>query len=571
MQQSGIPYLIGKHGAPAAPVPDYQPGNWTIQQFQFPLAWGLAGHHGFALLNPAGKVVHEMQGLATDPQGNIIAIGTFGDKLKVYAFPGSNVYARASATCTVASGPYSNVVESIWGAAMAGAAAINAQKLAYPFLGFGANSNSVATTLATCMNAREPAKVVRASLYVPGQGALLLPISEIKNIQRACGLTATVAGSTWPSHVLPKPPTAEPPALQGTNKLQRIRNQVQAFQIELRHQIETLTTIRNARDTTYGTQLRIDALLQGTYTASARWSALSDALDASLQVFEETITDPVIQAWVSEGVSAVEPIAMSDARAINSAFLKQHALAAQTRAPRLAPPVTDYQSAYYASWVQQASLFQMGEPMGGDRHRRRVRFADGSYAVVQAYQPITTRSDQSKLRLSLATFLGSIVGLMGTALAQNAGTDSALYPPNDATWQAYEINYYTQDGAATPWGTRYIYGWQQSASIHQAITLDGQSNPELFFDFADSPQEFTWYRWRTGSAQPRVMASLPNTSSSAAAPLAEPLATAAALVQAAASCGDTQAGACPYMPSPSMAAGAAPLWAALPERHSSLG
>lgn len=63
-----------------------QSGNYRIVKSQLPLVGGLGGHNFIAVLDPSGKVVHELNGLATSKDGAIKPIGYLSsDRLKVYS------------------------------------------------------------------------------------------------------------------------------------------------------------------------------------------------------------------------------------------------------------------------------------------------------------------------------------------------------------------------------------------------------------------------------------------------------------------------------------------------------
>lgn len=76
-------------------------------------------------------------------------------------------------------------------AAMAAAReALNERSLHYPFLGLGANSNSVATTLLRAGALPDPV-IPAGAVLVPGWGRVLLPPARLREIQRNAGLAVS--------------------------------------------------------------------------------------------------------------------------------------------------------------------------------------------------------------------------------------------------------------------------------------------------------------------------------------------------------------------------------------------
>jgi hypothetical protein len=58
-------------------------GQYRIVKAQLPLLGGLAGHNFLVLIDPAGKIVGELHGLATDAEGHPKPIGHLpSDELK---------------------------------------------------------------------------------------------------------------------------------------------------------------------------------------------------------------------------------------------------------------------------------------------------------------------------------------------------------------------------------------------------------------------------------------------------------------------------------------------------------
>ena len=65
--------------------------------------------------------------------------------------------------------------------------ALNERSLHYPFLGLGANSNSVATTLLRAAGLPDPV-IPAGAILVPGWGRVLLPPARLRAIQREAGI-----------------------------------------------------------------------------------------------------------------------------------------------------------------------------------------------------------------------------------------------------------------------------------------------------------------------------------------------------------------------------------------------
>lgn len=65
---------------------------------------------------------------------------------------------------------------------------LNERSFRYPFLGLGANSNSVATTLVRAAGLPDPV-IPAGAVLVPGWGRVLLPEARLQAIRRAAGVT----------------------------------------------------------------------------------------------------------------------------------------------------------------------------------------------------------------------------------------------------------------------------------------------------------------------------------------------------------------------------------------------
>jgi len=177
--------------------------------------------------------------------------------------------------------------------------------------------------------------------------------------------------------------------------------------------------------------------------------------------------------------------------------------------------LTNDRLAYEASWASQARLFQVGRPVGGDIHRRVHVFKDQSYVLMQAHTPRLTYSDASQAALVLAALCGAVAGAIigGPAGAAAAGALAGTVTggvavrssrPCDAAWQLYTFRYYESAAATRPRFSSRFYGWLRSPSIREPVALDGERNPARFVNFADQPQDFSWWTCRTGDAEVRT-------------------------------------------------------------------
>jgi hypothetical protein len=175
-------------------------GYYKIVEAQLPIVMGLAGHDLLAVLNPAGQVIQEFEGLATSSSGQIKPIGYLpSDTLKVYEFNGQYNYNSNESQALVVSSTTLAGLQPYINAMVTCKNDMNSENLSYPFLGLGANSNSVASTLDACMGVPEPF-IPNSALITPGVGTLLLPASTISSVQTANGLNQTsTAGDNYVS------------------------------------------------------------------------------------------------------------------------------------------------------------------------------------------------------------------------------------------------------------------------------------------------------------------------------------------------------------------------------------
>lgn len=153
-----ILYVI-THNPIVRPMPKPSAGNWSIQLMQHPLLFGFAGHNYLALRNADGAIVSELHGLATDTRTNTWKyVGSREtDLLKVWEFEsGKYLASKTYPGIILMEGDEKDVVHS-WALAMKCKGPINDRNISYPPYGVSfktetINSNSVAYTLAQCMN-----------------------------------------------------------------------------------------------------------------------------------------------------------------------------------------------------------------------------------------------------------------------------------------------------------------------------------------------------------------------------------------------------------------------------------
>ena len=167
--------------------------NYTISEVQLPLLGGVAGHDMLVLKDPDGTVIGEIDGLATSSSGSIKAIGYLpSDTLQVYAYNGPQYYYSTYPQTVLASGSEADIT-SMWNAGLAAGSAINDLDLPYPFMGLGANSNSVASTIIAAMGLPETT-IPGSAPITPGVGTLLLPTATLQAIQSEYNISGTFNG-----------------------------------------------------------------------------------------------------------------------------------------------------------------------------------------------------------------------------------------------------------------------------------------------------------------------------------------------------------------------------------------
>lgn len=161
--------------------------NYTIVQAQLPVA-GLGGHNLLVIKDPNGKVIAEVDGLATGANGIPKPMGYLpSDTLKFHSFTGAEYYRESLHQTTLFSGTYTEVMQR-WAAAKEAGERINDKDLHYPFMGLGRNSNSVASTLIKAMGLEEP-KNTGPALIMPGKGVILLEPEKVQEIWQHNGVS----------------------------------------------------------------------------------------------------------------------------------------------------------------------------------------------------------------------------------------------------------------------------------------------------------------------------------------------------------------------------------------------
>lgn len=158
-------------------------GKYQIIQSQLPLVWGLGGHNLVVVTDPSGGVLGEFNGLATSARGQIKPIGYLPtDQLRVFKFSQARYYRSTQNQYVVfSSSSYADISSRI-NAMEQCMHQINAQNMRYPFLGLGKNSNSVASTLLSCIGGKET-PLPKGAWIMPGVGNLLLPQPVIDGIR----------------------------------------------------------------------------------------------------------------------------------------------------------------------------------------------------------------------------------------------------------------------------------------------------------------------------------------------------------------------------------------------------
>lgn len=207
----------------------------------------------------------------------------------------------------------------------------------------------------------------------------------------------------------------------------------------------------------------------------------------------------------------------------------QHYLDAPAPGPA-APVIPSYITAYNdctgydATWDIQAQFFKYGTPVGCNLNRRRLLFADKSCVEIQAHVPAGAYSSGSDLAVAGACLAGGaavamvVAGIMSFALiplvaagvavgASVGATGTALVHlasrPYNAVWQGYTARYYRSTAAPSPSGIREFYGWKKADTILETVRINGSDDVSTFENFANTPENYEWWRWRQGNASYR--------------------------------------------------------------------
>jgi len=166
-------------------------GHYRIVKVELPLLGGIAGHNFLVMIDPDGKVIGELHGLATDAQGRAKPIGNLpSDRLKGHV--DKRWYHPDFAQAEVASGDPAKIM-NLWNAAVAARTIMDARDIQYPWFGLGQNSNSYLSTLIASMGLTEPPLPGGAPVK-PGAGSMLLEPNDIQGIQRQHNIGAARSG-----------------------------------------------------------------------------------------------------------------------------------------------------------------------------------------------------------------------------------------------------------------------------------------------------------------------------------------------------------------------------------------
>lgn len=166
------------HNPIVNPKPPVIEGKWSIQLMQHPLVFGVAGHNYLTLRDEKNTIRRELHGLATDKDnGGWKYYGTDrSDLLKVWEFSDPHYYlAQKNYAGTVLFEGSEENAKAVWEKGLVCKDEINAKNLPYPPYGIKVtgdteNSNSVAYTLALCMNLNPK----HLGLITPGWGKNIL-------------------------------------------------------------------------------------------------------------------------------------------------------------------------------------------------------------------------------------------------------------------------------------------------------------------------------------------------------------------------------------------------------------
>jgi len=179
----------------ATPAPTFR-----IVEAQLQILGGLGGHNLLVVLDQNNKVVHELDGLATDSSGHPVTMGVLPwsthlqgwDEVALAKEFGESVtyYKQSEPQATLFTGTQAQV-DNLWGAALACMAKFNQAPPYYPPFGMGDNSDSFENTERVCMNLDRQPLSTSGALLVPFSNEVLLPGATINAIQQQHNIPTT--------------------------------------------------------------------------------------------------------------------------------------------------------------------------------------------------------------------------------------------------------------------------------------------------------------------------------------------------------------------------------------------
>ncbi|ALR06385.1 hypothetical protein XFHB_05505 [Xylella fastidiosa] len=143
----------------------------------------LLGHNLLVLKDNSGKLISEIDGLATSKNGETKPVGYLpSDRLKAFEFKSAFLYESSQAQIALINAN-KEICLNKWNVALNAITLINTKNLPYPIFGLGKNSNSVTSTLIRCMDLHEPQ--IPSGGIAPFSGEILLSEAEIEKLQSA--------------------------------------------------------------------------------------------------------------------------------------------------------------------------------------------------------------------------------------------------------------------------------------------------------------------------------------------------------------------------------------------------
>ena len=348
--------------------------------------------------------------------------------------------------------------------------------------------------------------------------------------------------------------------LRGLVRLEELQAQLQVFFSDLRRQQIDLARIRYSEHVPFGDRARARQLSRSTRAHLNDVAHLSGAINGlivrsrsaldsvheadriqSIRMHDDDSTRVFLHmldvmernqsAYIRESpqvlnqalIGRYDHAMLEDAQVLYDGDPDQGAAFGVWGGPMGSPEaINSYRRGYYASWESMARLFSQGEFIHGDSHHRRVMFDEGrgGYAEFQAHVPQLATSSRSNAMVALGSIGGAVLGavagfvvgnvagaVMGAVGAATGAVAGAVVirhgRPRDAASQLYTAQYFARVGDVEPWGTREFLGWALSPSYRRAIELDGEYNPNRFYDLADNWKNFSWWNGRGSAAAPR--------------------------------------------------------------------